>query len=98
MDGQPVQIVLLLAIPAADTTGAHMKVFAKLARKLMHEEFREKLTGASDAAAVERTLREELGLDSANPACILSPCPPPPPPSPAADRARPKQRGGRGSF
>ncbi len=63
MDGQPVQLVLLLAIPADDTTGAHMKVFAKLARKLMHEEFREHLMSASDAQAVETCLRQELGLD-----------------------------------
>ncbi|MFT3685701.1 MAG: phosphoenolpyruvate--protein phosphotransferase [Phycisphaerales bacterium] len=61
-DGQPVGVVLLLAIPAADTTGAHMKVFAKLARKLMHEEFRDRLNAAADSQAIEQTLREELQI------------------------------------
>ena len=63
MDGKAVSTVLLLAIPASDTTGAHMKVFAKLARKLMHEDFRARLTGAPDAAAILACLREELGLE-----------------------------------
>src|SRR5262249_25426214 len=30
-DGQPVRVALLLAVPASDATGAHMKVFARLA-------------------------------------------------------------------
>jgi fructose-specific PTS system IIA-like component len=62
MDGQPVRMVLLLTIPESDTTGAHMKVFAKLARKLMHEEFRERMLGATDRAEIEACLNEELGL------------------------------------
>jgi fructose-specific PTS system IIA-like component len=62
-DGLPVGVVLLLAVPAADTTGMHMKVFAKLARKLMHEAFRERLSTAADAAAVETALREELQIE-----------------------------------
>jgi fructose-specific PTS system IIA-like component len=62
MDGQPVGVVLLLAIPASDTTGAHMKVFAKLARKLMHEGFRERMVAAADSAAVHACLAEELDL------------------------------------
>jgi fructose-specific PTS system IIA-like component len=62
-DGEPVSLVFLLAVPADDATGAHMKVFAKLARKLMHEEFRKRLSAAKDATAVETILREELGLE-----------------------------------
>jgi fructose-specific PTS system IIA-like component len=61
-DGEPVTLVFLLAVPAEDPTGAHMKVFAKLARKLMHEEFRARLGAAGDAAGVAAALREELGL------------------------------------
>ncbi len=61
-DGVPVGIVLLLVVPAGDTAGTHMKVFAKLARKLMHEEFREQLAASVDAAAIERTLLEHLQL------------------------------------
>jgi fructose-specific PTS system IIA-like component len=63
MDGEPVRMVLLLAIPASDTTGAHMKVFAKLARRLMHEEFRAGLMGTAEASAVETYLKAELGTD-----------------------------------
>lgn len=63
MDGEPVRMVLLLVIPESDTTGTHMKVFAQLARRLMHEAFRERMLGASDKGAVEACLREELGLD-----------------------------------
>ena len=61
-DGLPVGIVLLLVVPAGDTAGTHMKVFAKLARKLMHEEFRDQLAAALDATAIERTLREHIEL------------------------------------
>ena len=63
MDGQPVSVVMLLAIPASDTTGAHMKVFAKLARKLMHEEFRDAVRAAGSAMEIELKLREELGIE-----------------------------------
>lgn len=67
MDGLPVNIVLLLAMPAADATGGgaagHMKIFAKLARKLMHDEFREKLGAATGREAIATLLREELGIE-----------------------------------
>ncbi len=62
MDGQPVRVVLLLAVPAADTAGTHMKIFATLARRLMHESFRERLLSANDANAVRECLESELGL------------------------------------
>lgn len=61
-DGQPVSVVLLLAVPASDTAGSHMKVFAKLARKLMHDDFRERLLAASEPLAILRTLHDELQL------------------------------------
>lgn len=62
MDGQPVGVVMMLVVPASDASGAHMKVFAKLARRLMHEEFRDRVLGAGSAAEIESVLREELGL------------------------------------
>jgi len=66
MDAQPVRLVLLLAVPAAEDAGGgtagHMQVFAKLARKLMHEEFREQLFAVADATTMEATLRAELGI------------------------------------
>lgn len=63
-DGLPVDIVLLLAVPANDTGGTHMKVFAKLARKLMHESFRDRLRAANDPATILKTLEEELQLST----------------------------------
>ncbi|MBY0261117.1 MAG: fructose PTS transporter subunit IIA, partial [Phycisphaerales bacterium] len=63
MDGLGVDTVMLLAVPASDDSGAHLKVFAKLARRLMHEAFRERLRCAGTAEAVAACLREELGIE-----------------------------------
>ena len=43
LDGQPVRVVLLLAIRAAQAGTAHMQVLAKLARKIMDDDFRAEL-------------------------------------------------------
>ncbi len=48
-DGQPVRCVILLAMRESDAQGTHMKVFSKLARRLMHEEFRERMLAAGDS-------------------------------------------------
>jgi fructose-specific PTS system IIA-like component len=63
MDGKPVQVVILLAIPARAGADLHMKVFARLARKLMHDEFRDRLRAASGPAEVQAVLREDLGIE-----------------------------------
>jgi fructose-specific PTS system IIA-like component len=42
-----------------------MRVFSKLARKLMHTEFRERVLSAPDAAAVVATLEAELEIGAA---------------------------------
>ncbi len=70
MDERPVDTVLLLAAPDDGGAGGggdppghrHMQIFAALARKLMHEEFRDTLRAQDDPAGIERFLREELGL------------------------------------
>lgn len=66
MDGRPVGTVLLLAMPDGEAAGgggaAHLKIFATLARRLMHEGFRERLGACVDGEAIERCLREELAL------------------------------------
>lgn len=62
LDGEAVSVVLLLVVPSSDAAGSHMKVFAKLARKLMHEEFRERLREAATAEDVEGCLRRELEI------------------------------------
>jgi multiphosphoryl transfer protein len=63
LDGQPVRAVILLAMPAADTENTHLKVFAKLARKLMHDEFRDGLLSAASAEAILARLSSELELN-----------------------------------
>lgn len=62
LDDQPVQCVILLAVRESDKDDAHMKVFAKLARRLMHEDFRGRLLAAADREAVLRRLEEELEI------------------------------------
>ena len=66
MDGNPVHTVLMLTVPTDESLGGggsgHMKIFANLARKLMHEEFRTALANASDPESTEFLLTKELGL------------------------------------
>ncbi|MDX2110567.1 MAG: phosphoenolpyruvate--protein phosphotransferase [Verrucomicrobiota bacterium] len=59
---EPVRVVILLAMRESDSAHAHMKVFAKLARKLMHDEFREYLTTESNPNLLCDFLRETLDL------------------------------------
>ncbi len=61
-DGEPVRCVILLAMRASDAQGTHMKVFSRLARRLMHEEFRARLLAARERAELLAALGEELGL------------------------------------
>jgi fructose-specific PTS system IIA-like component len=61
-DGQPVECVILMAIRETDLGEAHMKVFSRLARRLMHEEFRQRLLATPDADAVVGCLAEELEI------------------------------------
>lgn len=62
VDDQPVQCVILLVVRAAEDGSAHMKIFSRLARKLMHDEFRARLLAAPERAALRRYLATELGL------------------------------------
>ncbi len=63
-DGQPVRGVIMLTVRASDADQTHLKLLAKLARKLMHEGFRECLLAAPDVDTVIRVLRTELELGS----------------------------------
>ncbi len=67
MDGQPVRVVMLLAMPASEGAGGgasgHMKVFAKLARRLMHEEFRERVLAAKTRDEIRDVVRAELEIE-----------------------------------
>jgi fructose-specific PTS system IIA-like component len=60
LDDQPVRILLMLAIRESDGADEHLKIFAKLARKIMHEEFRERLLTESDPAALVQYIEGEI--------------------------------------
>lgn len=48
IDGDPVDMIFLLAIADADKTDGHLQLLANLARKLMNEEFVYQLRNTSD--------------------------------------------------
>ena len=55
-EAPPVQAILLIAIPAA-RGDEHLRLIARLSRRLMHEEFRETLLAAKDAKTVLAAIR-----------------------------------------
>ncbi len=60
VDGEPVRCVILLAMRATGENSDHMNVFSRLARKLMHEEFRAHMLAETDPDALLTWLRSEL--------------------------------------
>ncbi len=60
LDGAPVRMAILLALREGDHDKTHMKIFSKLARKLMDEEFRSRLIQIEDAGEVVACLKQEL--------------------------------------
>ena len=61
-DGAPVSLVILLAMRDVNGADIHMTVFSRLARKLMHEEFRDRLRAESDVVALTAFIRESLNV------------------------------------
>ncbi len=61
LDGQPVSVLLLLAIRSAEHATAHLKILASLSRKLMHASTREQVLCEQDPAALCRYLMECVG-------------------------------------
>ena len=60
LDGLPVRVVILLAMRETDAAQGHLKTFAKLARQVMHEEFRARLEQTDDPDALCAFLRARL--------------------------------------
>jgi len=56
----PVRGVLLIAVPATAKGEEHLKLIARLSRRLMHEDFREALLSARDTDSVLTVLRQCL--------------------------------------
>ncbi len=62
LDGQPVRTVILIALRPDEQGREHLRIFAKLSRLVMREEFRARLEQAADAHAILSTLQGELTL------------------------------------
>ncbi len=60
LDGQPVDTVLLLAMPDTGDGKQHLRVFARLARRLMNDDFRGGLRAARTADNIVEFLEREL--------------------------------------
>lgn len=60
LDGQPVRMLILLVVRESDRANGHMKIFSRLARRVMHEEFREKLAQEKNPEALCALLNENL--------------------------------------
>ncbi|WP_198534983.1 fructose-specific PTS transporter subunit EIIC [Streptomyces natalensis] len=58
LDGTAAKLVFLIAVPEAAAGDEHLRILALLARKLMDTDFRARLQGAADEAAVLRLLGE----------------------------------------
>jgi fructose-specific phosphotransferase system IIA component len=61
-DHEPVRMMILIAMREQNSANSHMQVFSELARKLMNEDFRERLLTFQDALTMRNFLREELSL------------------------------------
>lgn len=58
--GEFAQIIILIAVPSNDEENTHMKIISRLARKLMHKEFIDKLF-IGDKEEIFNMLKEGLG-------------------------------------
>lgn len=61
-DHEPVRMVILIAMREQNGANGHMQVFSELARKLMNEEFRQRLLTIQNASTMMQYLSQELTL------------------------------------
>ena len=61
LDGEPVSVLVLLAIRESDHAVEHLKILATLARKVMRAGFRERLMNEQDPAVLCRYVMECVG-------------------------------------
>ncbi|HEX7063550.1 MAG TPA: fructose PTS transporter subunit IIA [Bacillales bacterium] len=59
MDGEPVQMIFLILVPE-ESHQEHLQLLAKLARKLMHDDFIATLRETNDAEQLTAFLEKEL--------------------------------------
>lgn len=58
LDGEPAQLIFMIAVPKESQGDMHLKILQRLSRKLMDDEFRQNLLGAKDKEAVKALLSE----------------------------------------
>jgi fructose-specific PTS system IIA-like component len=61
-DKESVKILILLVVKQQDAANTHMQIFSKLARKIMHNEFREFLLACDNADEILRFLKKSLEI------------------------------------
>ncbi len=59
-DEEPVDLAVMLAIPSGRAAQDHLKLLARISRRLVHQEFRDALRQAGDPAAVVRLIEEAV--------------------------------------
>lgn len=63
LDGNPVDMIFLIGVPADDASTIHLKILANLSRRLMREPFRDSLRSAKSADDILAVLLEaDIGL------------------------------------
>lgn len=62
LDDQPVRVVILLAIRAAEHGKEHLRIFSRLSRLVMQDAFRERLEQAADGQEIFSVLAGELQI------------------------------------
>lgn len=58
LDGEPVDMVFQIGVPASDTGDQHLRILAQLSRKLMNDDFRAALRTAKSEDEVINTYKE----------------------------------------
>ncbi len=54
------QFIIMLTLNKHEAGDQHMRIFSRLARRIMHQDFREKLNSAATATAIAALLEQEL--------------------------------------
>lgn len=57
LDGNPVSVVFLIAVPEENVANEHLQILIAISRKLMHEDFRNQLITAQSPKAVLKILQ-----------------------------------------
>lgn len=58
LDGEPAQLIFMIAVPQDSEGDMHLKILQRLSRKLMDDDFRKALLKAPDKAAINQLLSE----------------------------------------